>query len=202
MNAEENDFPLSIQIGFSKLFDKYRALNQDDNAILSEHIQKVLEIADTYPALTNGIESKEDVEEYKEQIDYILRDLFSPILLENEIKIATVPYRDFIFKSTRRFDSITEVAGDNLDLEFTDFSDDQAYIMGCSIILNAYYGYRIDFRRPFYYQIPDAQGILRYYKALYNGDFVAIEKTDKAIDITPEDVSELIDNFDNIAIWK
>ena len=96
----------------------------------------------------------------------------------------------------------TEVAGDNLDLGFTDFSDDQAYIMGCSIILNAYYGYRIDFRRPFYYQIPDAQGILRYYKALYNGDFVAIEKTDTAVDITPEDVSELIDNFDNIAIWK
>jgi len=37
---------------------------------------------------------------------------------------------------------------------------------------------------------------------MYNGDFVEIIKTDKAKDITKEDVAELLDNFDNIDVWK
>ena len=98
MNAESNDFPLSIKIGFSKLFDKYRALKEGANVLLNDHIDQVLQIAEAYPALSEGIETQEELEKYQDQIDYILRDFFSPVLQENEIKIATVPYREYIFK--------------------------------------------------------------------------------------------------------
>src|SRR5690606_36247638 len=72
----------------------------------------------------------------------------------------------------------------------------------CTIILNLYYGYKINLKRPMFYEIPDVNGIMRYYKILYNADFCEIVSTDKAIKITPEDYDELLDNFDNIAFWK
>src|SRR5690606_24493968 len=50
--------------------------------------------------------------------------------------------------------------------------------------------------------IPDANGIKRYYKILYNADFCEIVPTKHAIPITSEDYDELLDNFDNIELWK
>ena len=32
--------------------------------------------------------------------------------------------------------------------------DDEFYILGCSLILRSYYNYNIDFRRPYFYDIP------------------------------------------------
>ena len=120
----------------------------------------------------------------------------------NEIKIATIPFQEFIFKSTQRYQNIMKVAGPGYELSLTDFDEDQLYIMGCSIILNAYYGYRVDFRRPFYYDIPDVNGIMRHYRVLYNGDFISVEKTENSREITREDVAELIENFDNVDVWR
>ena len=80
--------------------------------------------------------------------------------------------------------------------------DDHRYIIACTIILNYCYGYNLNFKRPFYYEIPDANGVLRYYKILYNADFCEIEATDKAKKITQEDYNQLLDNFDNLALWK
>jgi len=37
---------------------------------------------------------------------------------------------------------------------------------------------------------------------LYNADFCEITPTEKAEKITQEDYDELLDNFDNIALWK
>ncbi len=79
---------------------------------------------------------------------------------------------------------------------------DDTYIIACTIILNFCYGYNLDFKRPFYYEIPDANGIIRYYKILYNADFTEIIPTKHAPKITQEDYDELIDNFDNIKLWK
>ena len=68
--------------------------------------------------------------------------------------------------------------------------------------LNQYYGYKLDFKRPFFYDIPDKNGFIRHYRIMYNADFVEILKTDRAKDITKKDIARLLDNFDNIEVWK
>ena len=80
--------------------------------------------------------------------------------------------------------------------------DDDRYIIACTTILNFYYGYNLNFKRPFYYEIPDANGIMRFYKILYNADFTEIIPSKNAPKITEEDYFELLDNFENIEIWK
>jgi hypothetical protein len=202
MKTKHSDFPLLIKISFSKLFDKYEANLTSKNELVRQRAQRVLDIAKLNPKLSEGFLNEKEVLKHQVEVDLVLEDLFSSVLQENEIKVASIPYQYFIFKSSQRYKNLTATVGKDFVLEFTDFDEDQAYIMGCSMILNAYYGYRVDFRRPFYYQIPDNQGIMRYYKVLYNADFVEILKTDRSIDITPEDVAELLENFHNIAMWR
>ncbi|MEP2937354.1 MAG: GAF domain-containing protein [Gilvibacter sp.] len=202
MSLNNQEFPFDIKIGFKKLVDFYTIQLEAGNADIRKHAKKVLELAKDYPALVTGLDSAAEVEKHQEQIDYILSELFSSVLETNEIKIATIPFKNFIFKSSKRFDDILSAAGKDFEPDFSTISDDEFYIMSCSIILGMIYGKKVDLRRPFHYTIPDNQGINRSYRVLYNGDFIELSKTDRAKDITEEDIQELIENYDNVALWK
>ncbi len=199
----EEDFPMQIHVSFEKLIETYRSyLTEDSDALHRERAERVIKLTEEYPALIEGLTDIKQVEAYKPQIDLILADLFSDILQQNEIKIACLPFNELIIKSSRRYDKIIHEAGDTYNLELRNFDESTAYIMGCSIILIQHYGYNIDFRRPFFYDIPDKNGITRHYRMLYNGDYMTIEKGEDTPEITDKDVEVLLDNFDNIDIWK
>ncbi len=198
----EEDFPMAIHISFKKLVDDYRAFLDGDDEILALKAKRIIAVAEEYPELIDGVQDFEELKKLKPQTDILLEDLFSNVLQDNEIKIASLPFHNGIIKSSRRYDKIIENAGEGFVPEIKNFDDNHFYIMGCSIILGRHYGYNIDFRRPFYYDIPDANGIIRHYRMLYNADYLITEKGENAIDITQEDVNELLDNFDNIDLWK
>ncbi|RZS90517.1 GAF domain-containing protein [Aquimarina brevivitae] len=201
MMINEQDFPLDIWISFSKFFEKYKKYSDSTNELLKERSRKIMAIAEQYPQLVQGIKT-EEVAHLKPQIDLILEDSFAQILQENEIKIASIPFNNFVLKASDRYHKIIKAAGEDFEPNIKNLDEDNYYIMGCSIILSRYYGYDIDFRRPFFYDIPDTNGIIRHYRILYNGDFIDINKTDQAPDINDSDVAELLDNFDNIELWK
>ncbi|WP_271770316.1 GAF domain-containing protein [Aquimarina algiphila] len=202
MTGLEHDFPLDIWISFSKFFEQYKELLKSDNEIIKDRAARILKIAEQYPELDNGIKEEKRVYELLEPIHLVLEDSFPDILQQNEIKIATIPFHNKVLKSTSRYQNIVKAAGENFEPQIKNLNEDHYYIMGCSIILGHYYNYNIDFRRPFFYDIPDAFGVMRNYRIMYNGDFIDIIKTDKAKEITDADVAELLDNFDNIDIWK
>ncbi len=198
----EEQFPMEVKISFRKLVEHYSSYLDGDDDLLKRRAQRVLDIVQEHPMLIEGLSSFQEIEEYQPQIDDILADLFSGILQNNEIKMASLPFHEGVIKTSKRYDNIVKAAGPGFKPELKNFDDDSMYIMGCSIILNSYYGYSIDFRRPFYYDIPDRDGILRHYRLLYNGDYIDIEKGPNTLDITPDDVAELLDNFENIDLWK
>ncbi|GAA4271423.1 GAF domain-containing protein [Aquimarina gracilis] len=202
MRVLEQDFPLDIWISFSKFFEQYRSFLKSDNELLKDRATRVLKILEEYPELEEGIKTEERVQELLPQIHLVLEDSFAQILQSNEIKIATIPFNNTVLQSSLRYKNIVKDAGENFEPQIKNLDEDHYFIMGCSIILNNYYGYNIDFRRPFFYDIPDANGIMRHYRIMYNADFIEIIKTEKARDITKEDVAELLDNFDNVDIWK
>jgi len=201
MKTQKDNFPLSIELSFNKLFDKYRTNLDSSNVLLKERAKQVIAIAEEFPILSDGIKTDAEVKKMVPQIDLILEDLFSSILGENEIKVASFPFHNEFFKTSKRYDDILANAGKNYSLELMDFNSDEFYIMGCSIVLGAYYGYKVDFKRPFYYNIPDINGIMRSYRILYNADFVSIEKTNESKDISKEDVDRLLENYNNIEVW-
>lgn len=198
----EKGFPMKINISFHKLIQQYRDRLDDPNELVRTRAQQIVTYAEAHPKLETGLTSDADLEAYAEQVDYILEDLFAGVLTANEIKVVTIPFQQYTLKATQRYENIIAVPDEGFELELTNFDDDQLFIMGCSIILNAYYGKPIDFKRPFFCDIPDKNGITRHYRVVYNGDFIDIAKGPNAKDITDEDIAELLDNFDQIDMWK
>ncbi|KJD36978.1 cell surface protein [Tamlana sedimentorum] len=203
MNINDNiDSPLKLNISFNKLLEQYEVLSKSENELTNIKAKKVLKIAKQFPELRTGITDINVLKEREREIEFLLQDTFSPLLTHNEIKTASIPFHDFIFNASERFKNIIKIAGDDFQLQIKNMAEEDSYIMSCAVILNYLFGYELNFKRPIYYQIPDEKGIIRYYKILYNADFCEIEPTNNAPKITQEDYDELIDNFDNIELWK
>ena len=195
-------FPFSVKIGFNKLLSQYDTLSKSENEIIAKKAKSILEIAEQNPILKEGFTDYSILSEYQKEVKIILQDVFSEVLTLNEIKFATIPLQNIVLSSSQRFKNIVKEAGEEFDLVIKNMPDDDLYIFGCTIIISMYYGYKLNFKRPIYYDIPDGNGILRTYKVLYNADFIEILPTKDAPEFTKADYEELLDNFDNIDLWK
>lgn len=203
MDINDNvETPMMLKVGFNKLLEHYEKLAKSDDEFLSAKAKRVLKSAEPYPELRLGFSDTKVLKDREKEISLILQDSFAPVLTRNEIKTASVPFHDLIFNSSERFKNIIEIAGEGFELNIKNMPDDHRYIIACTIVLNYCYGYNLNFKRPFYYEIPDINGVLRHYKILYNADFCEILPTEKAVNITREDYNQLLDNFDNLALWK
>ncbi|WP_299120231.1 GAF domain-containing protein [uncultured Winogradskyella sp.] len=203
MDINDNiESPLILKVSFNKYLNQYEDLIRADNDFIAANARRVLEIAENNPILREGFSDLSILKNHEKEIEGILQDAFSPILTKNEIKTASVPFHNVIFNSSERFKSILKTAGDEFELQIKNMPVDQTYIIACTIILNFCYGYSLNFKRPFFYEIPDTNGIMRYYKILYNADFTEIIPKENAPKITQKDYDELLDNFENIDLWK
>ncbi|WP_029035996.1 hypothetical protein [Salinimicrobium xinjiangense] len=200
---QQKEFPLDIRISFHKIIEQYqKQLETESSNISREYIEKMLEYISTFPALIQGIENTEELIRLKDPIRILMKDLFPEILSETQIKAISVPFHSLIFNSTSKFREILNCAGEEFSLSMRNLNEDLDYIYGCILILNTYYGYDIDFSRPLYYDIPDTNGIQRHYRIDLNSDFVEVEPGDGYHEITGKDVDELIQNIEDIALWK
>ncbi|WOD44538.1 GAF domain-containing protein [Hwangdonia lutea] len=203
MDINKNvESPFELKISFNKLLQHYEELAENTDAHSAVRAKHVLKIANTFPELKDGFSDATILKQREKEISEILQDSFSPILTKNEIKTATIPFHNLIFNASERFKDIIKTAGKDFELEIKNMPKDDTYIVACAIILDFYYGYNLNFKRPFYYEIPDANGITRYYKILYNADFTEIKPKKNTPKITQKDYDELLDNFENIALWK
>ncbi|MGC1205564.1 MAG: GAF domain-containing protein, partial [Flavobacteriaceae bacterium] len=199
---DQSESPMLLKISFNKLIEQYEDLVNNEDEFIATKAKRILEFQKYYPELREGFTDFSLLEKYEKEIGVILQDTFSPILTKNEIKTASVPFQNLIFNSSERFKNIIKTAGNDFELEIKNMPENDTYIIACTIILNFCYGYNINFKRPFYYEIPDANGVLHYYKILYNADFCEIIPTETAKKITQEDYNELLDNYENIELWK
>ncbi|WP_191858754.1 GAF domain-containing protein [Hanstruepera ponticola] len=203
MNINDQiEAPFKLLISFNSVIEQYENLLDSQDESLAIRAKQVMTIAEENPILREGFSDPELINTYDNEISLLLKDAFSPILTKNEIKTASIPFQDFIFNSSERFKSIIETAGENFELKMQNIPEHDFYITACTAILNFRYGYNLNFKRPLYYKIPDGKGVLRTYKILYNADFTEIIKSENAPEITEADYYELLDNFENIELWK
>ncbi|MFV8325455.1 GAF domain-containing protein [Flavobacterium sp. ZS1P14] len=194
--------PFKTLISFHKLIESLEEIAKTNVDYRSNYAKAVLKEIEPFPQFRTGIENFNLIHENETLIKYLLADLFPTALTQNEIKAVTIPFQNFTFNYTERFKKILSNAGATFDMEIRDFDDNQFYIMNCILILNTVYHQHFDFNKPLFYDIPDANAIMKHYRILYNADFMEIIPTDKAIPLTPEDIDLLMDNYDSIALWK
>ena len=202
---DEVELPLQLNISFKKvfvMFEKYAHKDFEHHPFHTAAAQMV-DLFKQHPELNEGFSDLSLLDTYKEQIDLLLNPLFPEPLQLNEIKAASVPFSFTSFKFTKRFENIIENAGDDYELTVRNFEDDSMYVMACTFILGAVYGFNIDVKRPFYFDIPDkSTGTMKYYRATFNADFSEIKPTEFAPNLTQDDFKKLLDNYENIELWK
>ncbi|MGB5821055.1 MAG: GAF domain-containing protein, partial [Saonia sp.] len=200
-NYYKGELPLKSLISFNKLLEQYDVMAKSEDKFLAAKAKRILDAQSPYPELREGFSDISLLEKHADVIKIILQDTFSDVLSENEIKAASLPYENTIFNSSRRFQRILKDAGPDFTPTIRNQEDGVNYIMACTVILSFYYGFKLDFRRPYFYDIPDANGVMHYYRILYNADFMEIMATDKAKEITQEDVDELLESSENLDLW-
>lgn len=196
------NLPFSLQISFNKLIQRYEALVNSDDPFTAAKARRILKLQEDHPELKDGFSKISVLEQHKEAIQILLQDSFSEVLTLNEIKTASVPYHNFIFNATKRFENIIKTAGPDFELVIKNMPENDWYILSCTIIMSFCYNFNTNFKRPLYYEIPDENGILRIYRITYNADFMEIIPTEAAPKLTQNDFDELLDNFENIDLWK
>lgn len=196
------DSPFKTLISFHKLIKALEEIAVTNVDYRSNYAKALLKQIEPFPEFRTGIEDLNLIHENETVIKYLLADLFPTALTHNEIKAVTIPFQNFTFNYTERFKKTLHNAGTTFDMSIRDFDEHQFYIMNCILILNTFYNQHFDFNKPLFYDIPDANGIMKHYRILYNADFMEIIPTDKAITLTPEDIDLLMDNYDHIDLWK
>jgi len=199
------ELPFKLKISFEKivaLFQKYATEEFQKHPYHQSSINIVRE-AKKAPELIDGFSDESVLEKHKDTIEMLLEPLFPELLLENEIKAVSIPFTFTSFKFTNRFEKILQDAGDDYELKVRHFENDLMYKYACSIILTEVYNYSIDIKRPFYFDIPDkTTNTIKNYRAAFNADFMEIFPSENAPKITEEDIKFLLDNFDDIDVWK
>lgn len=195
--------PFYSVISFHKVIDTLVEIAKEKDApYRAIYAQSLLNEVAKVPELYNGITSKKTIYDNLDLIHNLLADLFPTALTYNEIKAVSLPFQNFNFNFTKRFQNIIQDAGEEFEINIRDFTNDQYYIFSCCLILNTYYGQNFDLSRPLFYDIPDKNGIIRHYRIIYNGDFCELIPTETAPEISDDDIKLLKRSFDNIDIWK
>lgn len=202
MESDDKIRPLQYLISFEKLLQEYERLSDGSDDVLAARAEQVLSAQKRFPILREGFADFELLEEHKDIISFILQDSFSPILGENEIKVASIPYFDFFFNPSKRFQKIVNEAGPNYKPKIRNQEIGVDYIMGCTVILKFHYGVELDFSRPYFYDIPDSNGVTHHYRIMYNADFMEILPTERSKELSQDDIDELMESPENLSLWK
>lgn len=198
-----NQSPFYSVISFHKVIDALKEIAKEtETPYRAIYAQSLLAEVAKVPELYDGITSRKLIYNNLPLIHNLLADLFPTALTANEIKAVSLPFQNFNFNFTQRFQKIISEAGEDFEINFRDFNNDQYYIFSCCLILNSCYGENFDLSRPMFYDIPDKNGVIKHYRITFNGDFTELIPTDKALKITHDDIKVLKRSYNDISVWK
>jgi hypothetical protein len=201
--TQPTDSPLRILFSLEsqiKVFEKYA---HDEKHPYYESSKKVLEAVNKFPELREGIEDLSQLQKYEKEINILLSPIFPEALQLNEIKAVMIPFKYTVFNLTQRFQNILNNAGPDFHLDINGYNESKLYFYACTAILMTYYKQFVDVSRPAFIDVPDQKkGTTRYYRTLFNADFMDIIKTEKAPELTQEDIDELMLHGEDLEFWK
>lgn len=202
-NGQEIEFPAIMQVSFFKLIEDLERQAESSNEHLANYAKGLLKVVEENPALRDGIETDEELQQYIDSIHKLCQPLFPETLSTNEIKILTPLFHFEPLVTSVRFDTIIKASGEAFAYSMKDVDADMLYLYCCYFILAKYYGFSVYASSPQFVEIFNKQqDLIRTYKILTNADMTEFIPTDKAKEITHADYEELISNLDDIDLWK
>jgi hypothetical protein len=204
LNTTVTELPIKVLLSLKPIHEDIKRFASDELHACYKSSKIILEQLKKHPELLDGIEDLSQLEKHKDTLELFFRPLFPDLLQDNEIKVITMPFTFEAFHPSKRFAQILENAGDDFEFNLSGFNIDKMYLYACSFILAKYYGRPIlKVSRPTYLDIPDQKtGQMKHYRLMFNADHMDLIKTDKAPDLTDEEIDELLLFGNDIEKWK
>lgn len=203
LKGKEVASPAICKTSFFKVIEHLEIQAKDADPYVASFAQQLLNETAQYPLLKEGFDDAALIEEYKEPMGKLCRTLFPDALLNNEIKAITPPFSFNTIYTSSRFEKIMQATDAELFHHLKDVDEDIFYLYSCYAILGGYYGYAVKADMPMMMEIEDkSNGTKKVYRMAVNIDLIEFIPTEKSVEITPDDYKELLDNFENIALWK
>ncbi len=195
--------PFTLNYNFGRLFEFWEELAKKKDQALGPLAKLMLKDLEEYSFLKEPFNDEKILEENEEILTKLFYPLFPTLTTLNEIKMVGMPFKPTWFNVTQRFRNIVANAGGTKNITMRMGGDDMMYIFACVWILNVVYDARINFDKTLYFDILNKEtGIVRHYRVHFNADFSEIKPNENTIPLTKEDVQELIDNFEDVELWK
>lgn len=201
--TQPTESPLRVLFSLESQIEIFEKFANDEQHPYNKSSKVVLESVKKFPELREGIEDFGQLHKYEKEINILLDPLFPEPLQLNEIKSVMIPFKYTAFQLTKRFENILVNAEPGYQLDITEFDDSKIYFFACSFILMKYYKQVFNVSRPMYIDIPDRRtGITKHYRTMFNADAMDVTKTEKAPELTPEDIDELLLRGEDLEFWK
>ncbi|MCD9617878.1 GAF domain-containing protein [Chryseobacterium gleum] len=202
-NLYKKDSPFQVYISFKKYLDVLEHIRYNDRLEYRvNYAESLIESTRNFKEFREGFQDTALLEKYEDLIRLLLADLFPTGLTKNEIKAASIPLSNITFNYTERFKDILKDAGKDFEIELRNISDNEFYVFCCCLILQSYFKKDIKSTIPFYYDIPNKQGIMKHYKITVNSDFTEIIPTEDAKIPSDDILDMLLENLDDFKLWK
>ncbi len=196
------ELPFQFHISFEKVFEVILPHLNNPSHVYYNYAKKINDCLQQSPELKNGINIS-SLKKYTKEIETILEPLFPPILTDNELKAAGIPFLFQFFKFSPTLDSVLKNAEPGYRIKIREMQPDEMYVHACIMIMNLYYGHNISFNGSFYLDIPDeTTRSTKHFRLVTDPGFSEIVPGKNVPEITGEDYKNLIDNIDNVEFWK
>ena len=201
--TQPTESPLRVVFSLEKQIEVFEKFASDEQHPYYKSSKVVLEAVNNFPELKDGIEDLSQLHKYEKEINILFDPLFPEPLQLNEIKSVMIPFKYTAFHLTQRFQNILKNAGPEYNLDINGYDNSKLYFYACSFILMKYYKQSVNVSRPIYIDIPDkSKGTTRHYRTLFNVDFMDIIKTEKAPELTQDEIDELLLRGEDLEFWK
>lgn len=199
----KKDTPFQVYISFGRYLDVLEHIRYNDRLEYRvNYAESLIEKTKNFQELRDGFQDTSLLEKNEDLIRLLLADLFPTGLTHNEIKAASIPLSNITFNYTERFKAILKDAGKDFSIELRNIDDDEFYVFCCCLILQSYFKRDIKSNLPFYYDIPNRQGVMKHYKISVNADFTEVYPTEDARIPSEEVIDMLLENLDDFKLWK
>ena len=196
-----DESPFCIEMSLTKMLAYWEKLASDAENYKSSYAQTLLRDVEAAGLAESVLDPSKDYLN-NELVGAVLNELFTQPLAHVEIKAIAAPFTTHFFYVNKAFSTILEEAGTDYKPTIDNISAENFYILACCYILKTLYKYDLKIDFPIIMNIPDAKGVIQYYKLNYHLDFAEIRTTNRTRKIKPEEIKFLLDSGPDMEIWK
>ncbi len=198
-----HDFPFTTKLSFVSLINhwKKKVGNGDaGEAIIAHEVTKRLDASLEFLA---PITNDDLLEKNKDLVELLLTGIFPSAQRGQQLALASKPFHVFGFYFTPLLRQLITKAGINISLNIeSDLVRSSTIIRACCMILNSFYGQRINFNEPLMFSVDRGKKSgERHFKSELNTQFVEIKKIKPLKRLTQDQINYLLSNIYDLETW-